>query len=126
VGIRDFSQFFNQIGICGRPFCCSTVKTHKNSISLKMAKEQNLHINASKLSGVCGRLMCCLNYEYDSYKEAMDYPAIGDEIFLKKQTYFVKEVDYNKKVIYVFNESEEYEEMTLDQYQHLKCEKCKR
>jgi hypothetical protein len=56
----------------------------------------------------------------------MDYPAIGDEIFLKKQTYFVKEVDYNKKVIYVFNESEEYEEMTLDQYQHLKCEKCKR
>lgn len=117
VGIRDFSQFFNQIGICGRPFCCSTVKTHKNSISLKMAKEQNLHINASKLSGVCGRLMCCLNYEYDSYKDLYrDYPEVGEEVWVKGKPYFVKEVDHNKKAIYVFSAEEEFEEITLEQY----------
>lgn len=117
VGIRDFSQFFNQIGICGRPFCCSTVKTHKKSISLKMAKEQNLHINASKLSGVCGRLMCCLNYEYDAYKELFkDFPGIGDSIVYKNRTYFVKDIDYDKKLIYIFNEQEEFVEIHLEQY----------
>ncbi|HCL56089.1 MAG TPA: stage 0 sporulation protein [Spirochaetia bacterium] len=121
VGIRDFSQFFNQIGICGRPFCCSTIKTHKKSISLKMAKEQNLHINASKLSGVCGRLMCCLNYEYDAYKELYkDFPEIGDTLYFKKGTYFIKEIDYDKKLIYIFNEQEEFEEISLEQYQKLK------
>lgn len=121
VGIRDFSQFFNQIGICGRPFCCSTVKTHKNSISLRMAKEQNLHINASKLSGVCGRLMCCLNYEYGSYKELYrDFPSVGDQITWKNVPFFVKEVDYDKKLIYVFNDKEEFVEITLDQYMETK------
>ncbi len=117
VGIRDFSQFFNQIGVCGRAFCCSTVKTHKNSISLKMAKEQNLHINASKLSGVCGRLMCCLNYEYDSYKGLYkNYPEIGEKIQIKGKPYFVKEINHSKEVIYVFNAEEEFEEISLSQF----------
>ncbi len=117
VGIRDFSQFFNQIGICGRPFCCSTVKTHKNSISLKMAKEQNLHINASKLSGICGRLMCCLNYEYDSYKEIYkDFPDIGSEIVINKMKYFVKDINYDKKTIYVLDNNEDLQEFSLKQY----------
>lgn len=121
VGIRDFSQFFNQIGICGRPFCCSTVKTHKNSISLKMAKEQNLHINASKLSGVCGRLMCCLNYEYDSYVEKSGvFPIVGEQIYINKKEYIVKDVDHDKKVIYAFNSDEEFEELSLEEYIKMK------
>jgi cell fate regulator YaaT (PSP1 superfamily) len=122
VGIRDFSQFFNQIGICGRPFCCSTIKTHKNSISLKMAKEQNLHINASKLSGVCGRLMCCLNYEYDNYKiDANGYPVIGDDVYYKNTQYFVKEFDQQKNLVHIFNDKLDiYEEISLDQYLEIK------
>lgn len=117
VGIRDFSQCFNQIGICGRPFCCSTIKTHKKSISLKMAKEQNLHINASKLSGVCGRLMCCLNYEYDAYKDKyQEFPEIGEEIHISGQKYFVKDLDYEKKLIFMFNAQEVIEEIRLEEY----------
>ncbi len=117
VGIRDFAQFFNQIGICGRPYCCSTIKTHKNSISLKMAKEQNLHINAAKLSGSCGRLMCCLNYEYDSYKEIYkDFPEIGEELKMDGKLYFIKDRNYNKKIIYVFNDEEEFKEITLENF----------
>ncbi len=67
IGIRDEAKILGGLGICGRPFCCSSFLTDFVQVSVKMAKEQNLSLNSSKISGSCGRLMCCLRYEYDTY-----------------------------------------------------------
>ncbi|MBO7341371.1 MAG: stage 0 sporulation family protein [Clostridia bacterium] len=69
IGIRDESRLIGGLGMCGRPFCCSTFLSDFGQVSVKMAKEQGLSINASKISGCCGRLMCCLRYEQESYHE---------------------------------------------------------
>lgn len=67
IGIRDEAKFMGGLGICGRPFCCSTFLPDFVQVSIKMAKEQNLSLNSAKISGACGRLMCCLRYEYETY-----------------------------------------------------------
>lgn len=67
IGIRDEAKFMGGLGICGRPFCCSTFLPDFCQVSIKMAKEQNLSLNSSKISGACGRLMCCLRFEHDTY-----------------------------------------------------------
>ncbi len=69
IGVRDEAKMLGGIGICGRSLCCSTWLGDFNSVSIKMAKEQNLSLNPSKISGICGRLMCCLNYEQETYEE---------------------------------------------------------
>ncbi len=69
IGIRDATKVIGGYGICGLPLCCTFSNLQRNPISLKMAKEQYLQVNASKLTGSCGRLMCCLAYEYETYKE---------------------------------------------------------
>ena len=71
IGIRDEAKIMGGLGICGRPFCCSTFLPDFVQVSIKMAKEQNLSLNSAKISGACGRLMCCLRYEYDTYQEAL-------------------------------------------------------
>ncbi len=67
IGIRDEAKILGGLGICGRPFCCSSFLQDFGQVSVKMAKEQNLSLNTAKISGACGRLMCCLRYEYDTY-----------------------------------------------------------
>ncbi|MBR2474325.1 MAG: stage 0 sporulation family protein [Clostridia bacterium] len=67
IGIRDEAKILGGLGICGRPYCCNTFLTDFGQVSVKMAKEQNLSLNSAKISGSCGRLMCCLRYEYDTY-----------------------------------------------------------
>ena len=67
IGIRDESRLIGGLGMCGRPFCCSTFLSDFGQVSIKMAKEQGLSINTSKISGCCGRLMCCLRYEHETY-----------------------------------------------------------
>lgn len=67
IGIRDEAKILGGLGICGRPYCCSTFLSDFGQVSVKMAKEQNLSLNSAKISGSCGRLMCCLRYEYDTY-----------------------------------------------------------
>ena len=69
IGIRDESRLIGGLGMCGRPFCCTTFLSDFGQVSVKMAKEQGLSINASKISGCCGRLMCCLRYEQESYQK---------------------------------------------------------
>ena len=69
IGIRDEAKLMGGLGICGRPFCCHSFLSDFVQVSIKMAKEQNLSLNSSKTSGACGRLMCCLRYEYDVYCE---------------------------------------------------------
>ncbi|MDD6800323.1 MAG: stage 0 sporulation family protein [Firmicutes bacterium] len=67
IGIRDEAKMMGGLGICGRPFCCKSFLPDFVQVSIKMAKEQNLSLNSAKISGACGRLMCCLRYEYDTY-----------------------------------------------------------
>ena len=69
IGIRDESKILGGLGACGRPLCCSTFLSDFAQVSIKMAKEQNLSLNTGKISGCCGRLMCCLAYEYPVYAE---------------------------------------------------------
>lgn len=70
IGIRDEAKMIGGIGVCGRPFCCSTFLGDFAQVSIKMAKEQNFSLNSAKISGTCGRLMCCLRYEHECYEEA--------------------------------------------------------
>ncbi|MBE6638242.1 MAG: hypothetical protein E7616_02135 [Ruminococcaceae bacterium] len=69
MGIRDEAKILGGLGVCGRPFCCHSFLPDFVQVSIKMAKEQNLSLNSAKISGACGRLMCCLRYEYDVYCE---------------------------------------------------------
>ncbi len=79
IGVRDQAKILNSIGICGRPLCCSTFLYNFQTVSLKMAKDQNLSLNPSKISGSCGRLMCCLNYEQETYEQLnKNLPNVGD------------------------------------------------
>ncbi len=70
IGVRDESRITGGLGVCGRPFCCHSVSDKLRPVSIKMAKDQNLSLNSMKISGQCGRLLCCLSYEFDWYNEA--------------------------------------------------------
>lgn len=79
IGVRDETKIVGGIGICGRPLCCHTYLSEFAPVSIKMAKEQNLSLNPSKISGVCGRLMCCLKNEEETYEELNSkLPVVGD------------------------------------------------
>ncbi len=69
IGVRDKAKMVGGLGICGRPFCCSVFLDDFQPVSIKMAKTQNLSLNPTKISGTCGRLMCCLKYEQDAYED---------------------------------------------------------
>lgn len=81
IGVRDETKILGGIGICGRPLCCHTYLTEFVPVSIKMAKEQNLSLNPTKISGVCGRLMCCLKNEEEAYEELNSkLPNVGDRV----------------------------------------------
>ena len=81
IGVRDETKILGGIGICGRPLCCHTFLTEFAPVSIKMAKEQNLSLNPTKISGVCGRLMCCLKNEEETYEYLNSrLPNVGDRV----------------------------------------------
>ena len=81
IGVRDETKILGGIGICGRQLCCHTYLSEFVPVSIKMAKEQNLSLNPSKISGVCGRLMCCLKNEEETYEELnRKLPNTGDKV----------------------------------------------
>ena len=71
IGVRDEAKMLGGLGICGRPFCCSSFLDEFQPVSIKMAKEQGLSLNPTKISGTCGRLMCCLKYEQEAYLDLL-------------------------------------------------------
>ena len=73
IGVRDEARMLGGLGICGRPFCCSQFLEEFQPVSIKMAKTQNLSLNPTKISGTCGRLMCCLKYEQDAYEDLVKH-----------------------------------------------------
>lgn len=81
IGVRDEAKMLGGLGPCGRPMCCSSHLGEFYPVSIKMAKEQKLSLNPSKISGICSRLMCCLNYEHKVYEENMkELPEVGDKV----------------------------------------------
>ena len=81
IGIRDEAKMMGGLGICGRKYCCAGFLTDFVQVSIKMAKEQNFSLNSSKVSGACGRLMCCLRYEHETYEEAIKVtPPTGSTV----------------------------------------------
>ena len=78
IGVRDEAKMLGGLGICGRPFCCKEFLHNFQPVSIKMAKEQGLSLNTVKISGTCGRLMCCLKYEQESYEHLLRHtPKVG-------------------------------------------------
>ena len=81
IGVRDESSIMDGTGICGKPFCCSSYLRKFESINVKLAKDQGMPIAPSKISGTCGRLLCCLTYEYSNYIDAAKgMPPIGSSV----------------------------------------------
>lgn len=85
IGIRDEAKMMGGLGVCGRKFCCSEFLSDFVQVSIKMAKEQNFSLNSAKVSGACGRLMCCLRYEHETYEEAIrNTPPVGSQVMTKE------------------------------------------
>ena len=91
VGVRHETKMIGGIGTCGRELCCSSFIKNFDSVSIKMAKEQDLPLNPTKISGVCNRLLCCLTYEYETYKkQRKNMPKAGKRIKVDGEQYLVK------------------------------------
>ncbi len=102
IGVRDEAKIKGGIGPCGRAFCCSTFLEEFEPVSIRMAKGQNLSLNPTKISGVCGRLMCCLRYEANSYENAYEaMPKPGDAVLTPDGEGHVKEINRKKKIVSV-------------------------
>jgi cell fate regulator YaaT (PSP1 superfamily) len=94
IGVRDEARVVGGLGICGRALCCNAVTDRLRPVSIKMAKEQNLTLNSMKISGPCGRLLCCLSYEFDVYKEARQtLPGMGTRVRFDGEEFKVTEMN---------------------------------
>ena len=100
IGVRDESRITGGLGVCGRPFCCHAVSDKLKPVSIKLAKEQNLSLNSMKISGQCGRLLCCLAYEIDCYTEGRKkMPSEGAKFFYDGTNFRVIEIDPLKGMV---------------------------
>ncbi len=114
VGVRDEAKLRGGIGICGRPLCCTTYMPDFQPVSIKMAKEQNLSLNATKISGVCGRLMCCLKNEEETYEELnRNLPNVGDEVIIVSENRKgqVQSVNVLRQLVKVIVEEDDEKEL---------------
>lgn len=104
IGPRDKAKMIGGLGICGLPLCCSTFLNEFEGISIARAKNQMLAINIPKLSGQCGKLICCLKYEDDVYtEERSKYPELGTKIFLENNEYTITSVNIISGIIKIEN-----------------------
>lgn len=107
IGSRDKAKMIGGLGSCGLPLCCSTFLNEFDGISINRAKNQMLAINIPKLSGQCGKLICCLKYEDDCYtEERKKYPELGSKFFIDKVEYTVTNVNILSSVVKIENEDD--------------------
>ena len=93
IGIRDEAKMMGGLAVCGRKYCCAGFLSDFVQVSIKMAKEQNFSLNSAKVSGACGRLMCCLRYEHEVYEEALKHtPPVGSRVATPDGTGIVTEI----------------------------------
>lgn len=120
IGVRDRSRKIGGYGICGQELCCSRFLQKFDPITIRMAKEQNLALNPTKISGLCGRLMCCLGYEVQDYLSAKrDFPPIGSQVETPGGVGVVAEYHYVKNSINVRLEENKILEFRLDEIKML-------
>ncbi|MFR1833783.1 MAG: stage 0 sporulation family protein [Lachnospiraceae bacterium] len=120
VGVRDETKIMGGIGICGRPLCCHTYLSEFAPVSIKMAKEQNLSLNPTKISGVCGRLMCCLKNEEETYQVLNSrLPGTGDYVTtadgLKGEVHSVNVLRQLVKVVVTIGDEKEIREYKVEE-----------
>ena len=121
IGVRDEAKMLGGLGICGRPICCGAFLGDFQPVSIKMAKEQNLSLNPTKISGVCGRLMCCLKYEQDQYEQIRkQMPKVGKEVITPEGPGVVWDLNVIKETIRVRiqkGDSSELKDFPMDEVQ---------
>ena len=104
IGSRDKAKMIGGLGVCGLPLCCSTFLSEFDGISINRAKNQMLAINIPKLSGQCGKLICCLKYEDDAYtEERRNYPDLGSKFFIDKVEYTVTSINILSRIVKIEN-----------------------
>ena len=102
IGVRDEAKMLGGLGSCGRPICCGTFLGDFQPVSIKMAKEQNLSLNPTKISGQCGRLMCCLKFEQDNYDQVLRrVPRVGKDIVTPDGVGVITEINVIKESVRV-------------------------
>jgi len=125
IGVRDETKIMGGLGICGRPLCCHTYLSDFNAVSIKMAKEQNLSLNPTKISGVCGRLMCCLKNEQETYEDLnRRLPGIGDRVLTEDgQRGEVQSVNVLRQLVKVLIENGDDKELKEFEVEKLRFQK---
>ncbi|MCK9556993.1 MAG: regulatory iron-sulfur-containing complex subunit RicT [Candidatus Cloacimonetes bacterium] len=118
---RDEAKRLGGFGMCGHQYCCSSFLKRFNQVTIKMAKDQNLAGNLSKISGPCGRLLCCLNFEEDFYvEEGKGFPIIGTCVQYADSRAMVYRIDVLAQKIYLSTEDQIIVEMNPDEYSRLR------
>lgn len=120
VGVRDETKMLGGIGICGRPLCCNTYLSEFIPVSIKMAKEQNLSLNPTKISGICGRLMCCLKNEQEAYEHLnSNLPDVGEMVKtfdgFKGEVVSVNVLRQKVKIVVEQNDQREIKEYAINE-----------
>lgn len=109
IGVRDKAKEIGGIGPCGRTLCCTDYLVNFDSVSINMAKNQNLSLNPNKINGSCGRLLCCLTYENDVYEEyRKSLPNLGDKVKYNEKNGKVVELNILKKSYTILTDDDEY------------------
>ncbi len=124
IGVRDEAKMLGGLGPCGRGLCCATFLEDFGPVSIRMAKEQNLSLNPTKISGICGRLMCCLRYEAEHYESSRgDFPSPGDQVITPRgQGKVVNRNIISKTVLVEMPATSGQEEFPLDEIELLPVE----
>lgn len=117
IGVRDEAKMVGGLGCCGRELCCASWLADFAPVSIRMAKEQNLSLNPTKISGICGRLMCCLKYENDVYEEAKaEYPEIGTQVLAPEGEGKIAAINIFRKTVTVeMNDGKGIQEYPLNE-----------
>lgn len=117
---RDEAKRLGGFGMCGNQYCCGSFLKRFSQVTIKMAKDQNLAGNLSKISGPCGRLLCCLNFEEEFYvEEAKDYPLLGTCVMCNSQQMYVFKIDVLNKKVHLTDEDQVLTEVTLKEFKRL-------
>nr|MBP3280787.1 hypothetical protein [Treponema sp.] len=118
IGVRDESRIVGGLGVCGRPCCCHSISDRLPPVSIKMAKEQNLSLNSMKISGQCGRLLCCLSYEYNWYSEARkNLPGEGLHIYYDSTNFRITDVNPLTQIVKMLGEDGRLLEIPAKRFQ---------
>ena len=117
ISTREETRRVGGIGPCGEPICCHQFIDDFEPISTQLVKEQNLPMNPTKISGLCGKLKCCFRYEHDLYKEILEkYPSYGTKISLNKKTGTIEKIDIFQLTITIKFDNDEIEEIPLNEF----------